>query len=318
MKSKKQTAKGKKPNRSGPKGIMGGSAGDYYRMLADPCAGPLGVPPYGSTDSGYVVRTVEVLTIQGTTGYSGLTIGASTPIDFILQYTPGAYAITNNPGLAYNGAKPGQNQTVTIQASTSWPVNNTAVRKFRAIAGCVKVLPNGAYSTRQGTIALGYSSGQMLTSGSTVTTSANLSSLLLETAPTGAKMHEIRWLPTETDQLWADPNNADATLLGGGTILVSGASVDGYAVSATVAQANVIIEITTVWEWLPSYTTSIANIPRTPSPYTIQDVLSRIKDIGGFVLGNYDKVSKYFAMGLDYGVRQYVRTAPSVPLIMSR
>jgi hypothetical protein len=314
LQPRKKSKKVKVSGKNRPKTSLPGSMTNYLAMLSDPCAGPFELPPYGSTDSGYLVRTVELLVIQGTTGYSGLTTGALTPIDFILQYTPTAYTTSGNNGLCYNGAKVGQNQVATSQTSTAWPVNNTAVQKFRPIAGCVKVLPNGSYNNRQGTIAVGYSSGQMFNAGATLGSATAIQPLLMEIAPTGSKKHEARWLPTAVDALWSSPGTYDNVNAGGGTIVISGAAVDGVALSASVVQANVNVEVTTLWEWTPAYNTSISNIPRTPSPYTINDVLSRVKDIAGFVLGTYLKTMD-FIENVDYGTREYRRMANSVPLL---
>jgi hypothetical protein len=318
-KAKKQASTGKpKAKRQQVQGRqkrMGGIEA-YMQLLSDPCAADFATPPYSSSDSGYLVRTVEVYNIQGG-GYTGLTIGQSTIIDFTVQVTPLAYVTgSTNAGLCVYGVKP--NNTITMQeiASTNFVVGNNAVRKFRPIAACLKVLPNGPMNTRQGTIALGYSCGQALTPGSTVGTATQISAMLMDTSPTGAKLHEIKWVPSNSDQVWSDPSVIENFTLSGGTVVAAGVAVDAVALSATLAQANVLIEITICWEWTPSWNNGIATIPRTPSPHTIQDVLSQIPDIGAFLLGTAARMgTRTFVEAATFGVRQIARRYSSVPLL---
>lgn len=318
-KAKKQPMSGKpKAKRQQPQGRqrrMGGIE-PYLQLLSDPCAADFTTPPYASSDSGYIVRTVEVLNVQGG-GYSGMSLGQATIIDFVVQVTPLAYVTgSTNAGLCVYGVKP--TNTITMQqiASTNFVVANNAVRKFRPIAACVKVLPNGALSARQGTIALGYSCGQGLTPGATVGTATQISAMQMDTAPTGSKLHEMKWLPTTSDQLWSDPSVIENTNQGGGTITVAGVAVDAVALGPATAQANVLIEITICWEWTPSWNNGIASIPRTPSPHTIQDVLSQIPDIGSFLLGTAARMgTRTFIEAATYGVRQIARRYSSVPLL---
>jgi hypothetical protein len=59
--------------------------------------------------------------------------------------------------------------------------------------------------------------------------------------------------------------------------------VDSTYATNTSASFNGYCEITTVWEWVPQKANGISVAPRAPLPYTSQQVLSTIGDLGAYL-----------------------------------
>lgn len=281
----------KRAGRGGQPGLVDRAfASNYMRLLADPCGAPFAHPPYGSVDSGYLVRTVENIPIQAG-GYTGLTAGSVVAADFAIQVTPCGFSSQsgvlggNLPGLSYAAIKSGSTLTLAAQASTCYIATQTAVRKFRPVACCLKFLPYGPYNSRQGLIGMGYNGGQFQVPNVGTYGVGALLTQCMVTMPLGAEKHEVKWLPTAIDQEWQDPLVTDTSQASGGSVLLVGAGVDATALTTTVAQINGYMEVTTVWEWTPATSSGLSVMAAAPSPVTIQNVLSTIGNIADFVLG---------------------------------
>jgi hypothetical protein len=299
--------------RSVPRGMASGAGDAYLRLLADPCAGAFTHPPYAGTDSGYMLRTVEYLNVQAA-GFTGLTVGQTTISDFAVQVCPATYSGTGaTSGLVVGSAPAGTAFVLSPVVSQSFIAQNTAVKKFRCLAGCAKFIPNGPYNTRQGTIAVGYNSGMFIAPSTTSAKSSVFSQQMLDTSANGSKEHQVKFLPAAEDETWNDPGVGDVSSYAGGTMMIVGSAIDSVALSATVAQLNGIVEVTLVWEWTPTATVGLSTMPRTPSPNTLQQVLSRIKDIGSFVLGAaHDPMVQ---QAVTYGIRAYGSRGAGVPML---
>lgn len=297
-------------------GGMVGGVHPYLRLLADPCGAPFAHPPYGSTDSGYLIRTVENYAIQGTGTFAA---GAVAQLDFMVQVCPSAYSPVNGvplnpvPGLSYGCIQTGQAVALTTRSPSAFVCTSAAPKRYRPVASCAKFIPFGPYSTRQGVIGLSYLNGMSVNPGSGTFTASTMLAECLEVAPCGAEKHEIRWLPTMEDQSWRDVVVYDGSSAGGGTLLIVGNSVDGTYLGPSTAAVNGYIEITTVWEWTPAVAQGLAVQPTPPSPYTIQQLLSTIGNISDFVLGVATRPSVQRAV--TYGVQMASRAGMATPRI---
>lgn len=289
----------------------------YDQLIRDPCGGQMAHPPYLGMGGGYLVRQIDVIQPQ-LTGLAGKVVGGITPQDYNLAWFPGAPT-------AYfvNGGEPNFTSAWVTQASTGY-ITNSVVRRFRPVACCLKWLPSGPYNSRQGLVALGYSAGRFFDPA--VTTSSNqVIQNSMDLAGNGTRMHEIRWLPTEADQDWTTTADAStSTTFEGGGVFISLSGVDATGSSATTANINGRIEITTVYEWQPSQL-GPAQAPMAPPAFTIQQHQSSIGDLGAFLLegirrggsalgqGMVQGATTYGAALLTAGVRSYNRRGAAAP-----
>jgi hypothetical protein len=288
----------------------------YINLLNDPCSGEFSPPPYAGTDSGYLIRTQEIIQVQA--AITGGVTGQVIPIDAGIQVIPTAYNTGATAGLAYVAGSAGVSFILPSQISTSWAVS-ASVRKVRPVAACLKFLPTGPYATRQGVVGVGYSGGCIAlpnTEGGTVTSAGQLLTAANFVAPVGATSHEVKWLPCSVDEAFSDVATTDNSSLAGGTMFMGLQNVDAICISSTVAQLNGYFEATIVWEWLPKVADGLVPAPRKPLPFTTQQALSTIGDIGSFLFGNMS--NGFFREAVTYGVRQMMRRAPAVPLLTYR
>lgn len=252
-------------------------AAAWDRLLRDPCAANLTAPCYVGIDSGYLLRTVDILQVGGAAPTG--TVGASTTLDSCLVITPFNASPTTGvlgSGIAGGGAMPvfgngGLNNMI---------VSNTVVSRYRPIAACAKWIPTGPYTNRQGSVGLGYSPGQPFLAGSAI----SINTAIVETqriCPNGSEVHEVRWLPTAVDENFTDivANNNTAA----GTMIIALRGVDAVYNTTTNANANGYVDLTVVWEWVPARSQGTAPAPRAPLPYTSQQVLSTIGDMGAYL-----------------------------------
>lgn len=288
----------------------------YDRLLRDPCKAPLVHAPYLGTESGYLCRTVENFQLPDTTK-TGLTVGSTVPATVQLAICPGNYA--TNTGMTW---APGSSQPAGTAGRSVFVVTSSAVRKYRPVAACMKWIPSGSYASRAGVVGMGYSSGNVMVSGDVCETSQFLASQL-EVAPNGSKLHEVRWLPTADDQNWMSANSTAG--ISNGTMTLILYNVDATATSTTSATLNGYVEVTIVWEWIPTSTGTAAGgglsmAPATGTRFTINDHQSTIRDIGAFLLegvrNTASAVTEGFVMGLSGGVRNIVRRAPAISYVL--
>lgn len=276
--------------------------------------------PYGSTGSGYLLRTVSNYNV--TWSGTGLTAGDNTA-SFYVAWTPSAAQL--HMGVAATGLSPSMIFAPTV---TDWPVRETStVRRFRAVAACIKWIPTGPYSKRSGEVGSGYVAGQAVSTGGAWAAS-NAMSQCLKRAPNGSCPHEARWLPTIVDSEFVTVSFSDAR---GGTVFLAGLGVDGVQ-STTNGVLNGYVEVTTIWEWEPvadnsAGTSSINVTPTPPAPFTLNDYLPRIKNIGAFVADGIGalaqsaggplgytvaRATSYVSSVLTGGVKQVRRGAPAM------
>lgn len=266
-------------------------ASAWDQLIRDPCSANLAHPPYAGMDSGYLIRTVDVFQVVGSAP-GPLTVGATVPLDFAVSYSPAATGSgSTNAGFLAMGIAPGgaASQAVVSSGTGTYgiisPVRNfinsstTVVKRYRPVAACLKWLPSGAFSARAGYIGMGYSPGSISSAGE-VSSPADWFTLSQKNSSNGSSTHEVRWLPTSADENFTSNS---ITVLGGGTVFLAGRTVDATVASATTAIANGVVEVTTVWEWEPISGVGTAVAPKAPAPYTTQQILSTIGDLGNYL-----------------------------------
>lgn len=284
-KSKPQNNKRNANKRAVPKILRAVSLGPlsdprvraWDALLRDPCAANLAPPCYAGTDSGYLARTVDHF--QPVAAGVGLTVNNDIPCDYIFQWTP--FNLSTSSGIVAGGTTGTNAYSVAAGGFTNFisAAANAAVRRYRPIACCVKWVPTGAYAKRAGTVGCGYSTGQVL-NVSTPTTAQMLSECN-RIAPNGSEHHEVRWLPTAVDENFTAVEVANNTAAGCVFYVLRG--IDGTVTSTTTAALAGYFEVTTVWEWVPERTTGLNTAPKAPLPYTTQQVLATIGDMGAYL-----------------------------------
>lgn len=301
----------------------------YDNMIRDPCGAAFAAAPYGGTESGYLARTVDTFQPSQNTSLAGLVTGQTYPSTYILQYTPSSYGF--NTGVT-QGASSSSTGVVVNFANTqpgNFMGNAFVVKKYRPVAACLKWIPTGPYSTRQGVVGLGYAAGRVFDTAGTPTGQSVLQSAMSQQA-NGSVAHEIRWLPTTADQVFSSVvTDGSGISYEGGCVFASLVNIDSVALNATSWVAQGYFEITTIWEWVPrndnAANGSLTTAPRPPPPFSINDHQSTITDIGQYLLyglrqgANYaaKKVVEYAPALLTGGVKMMKYAAPSLPLLLA-
>lgn len=272
--SRSQKKQKKTPARK--EGAGGRGVSDYLRLLADPCRAPLVRAPYAGTGSGYLVRTVNT--------YRPYAIGNFLNLDVVAEFTPWNFP-TPLTAFAVNNGTAGTLQSVLLN---NFVTNNAVVRTYRPVAACLKWVPTGPISSRAGVVGRGYAPSKVLqvTAGGVA---VNYLSGTMVQDPNGSVPHEVTWLPSFGDERFG--GNGDANIAGAGSCQLVLLGVDAFYDGTANTYPNGYVEMTVVWEWEPELGVSSATpsgiTPSTApmSPYTLQQVLSGIRDVGRFVLG---------------------------------
>lgn len=270
--------RGGNANNTGPQGGPRrvrtlGDASSYLRMLRDPCSAQLVRAPYTGTSSAYLVRTVNTYVPSG----------PQVPyMDYVYEVTPWNFP---NP-LISGGAPSGTSFTLSNNVALSnFVTNPNVVRTYRPIAACLRWVPSGPIGARAGVVGMGYSPARTYESGLTVNALQVLGTTMKQDA-NGSVDHNIVWLPSFGDERFG--GNGETNILGAGSMQLVLSGIDtvdnGTGVSNNLAG---YIEVTVVWEWEPISSSQMGVVPSAASAtrFTLQDVLSRIPDVGSFVLG---------------------------------
>lgn len=304
--------------RSTVAGIMSDvRAAAWDRLLRDPCSAQLAAPCYGGSDTGYLLRTTEIFQPTSASA-TGLSPGTIYPADYQFYYAP--WNLSTTTGCALATSIPGSTQvTYNGLGFTNFITDNTSVRQYRPVATCLKWLPSGPYSSRQGTVGVMYSSGSVATVGTNTVPIGDALASCLARAPNGSCAHEIRWLPTRVDEEFTTVSQQSATGVGTVGLVLSG--VDAVATTTGTFAINGRVEITTVWEWVPRISTGIGIAPKAPLPFTSQQILGSIGDMGAYLLhgvrvagrGMVNSLVQEFSRTLTGGVGTYaVRGGPQI------
>ncbi len=265
---KKRTNKPKVKAAARKQPVVAASLGAYLRMLADPCGSALVRAPYTGTDSGYLIRTRSTFAPS-----AGTSTGSTN--SYMIQWTP-AGAATN--GFVYRSF--GATSYATLSQSDF--LTSGAVAKARPVASCLKWVPTGPVTSRQGVVGMLYSTGSVVTSGATCAGTLNdMLNTCNVLASNGSVPHEVKWLPTIADEVYTNPSVSVATEVSGGTVAIVLSGVD-----STSGVPNGYIEATTIYEWVPAANQGGAPSVAPASPYTVKDAISKIGDLGQFLFGD--------------------------------
>ncbi len=279
-KNKKVTTKAKK-KAARPRGmsvLADPRVAAWDRLLRDPCAADLAYPCYGGLDTGYLVRVTDFYTPSIT---QAAPTGATT-MDCVFMYAPYNLSTSTGYTVAIKVPPDGTLPSFTANGFSNFISSSGAVKRYRPVACCVRWLPSGAYSVRSGTISSGVSPGAVAISGNNSTMSA-MRAACQRYASNGSEMHEVRWLPTAVDENFT--TTLAASDAGAGVVIFALQGIDAIGNGTTVA-ANGTFEITTVFEWVPEKVGAGAGVtisPRVPLPYTSQQVLGTIRDLGQYI-----------------------------------
>jgi len=269
---------------------------EYRRLLFDPCAADLVEPPYLGNESGFLLRTRDVIVPV----YLGTSLTAGN-YDYFLQWSPGNLGPTGagtNYGIITGGAAPnaagaliaGYKSTGTAQINF---INSasTPVQAYRVVACCVKFIPTGPPLSRQGMVALCNFPSPALTTASTPTF-GDLETICPHPVNNGSEPHEIVWLPGTADQAFGA---LEASTLdpGFGTLCAALGSVDSTVnAGGTIATPNGRFEITTVWQWAPQAKGGVIQTISAPPKHTVNDVLAEVIDLGSKIYTGAKKVER--------------------------
>lgn len=284
----KSTKTKKMVNRLGGKSAGGRSlayADKVLRLYRDPCRADLVYPPYEGTDAGYLVRTVDIVQPSVAPYVDGVLTG-----DYYLSWSPWNYGTTSGyivGGSTANGPFP----TVSFPGPGNF-INSAVVRTYRPVAACLEWVPTDQVLTRSGTVSMGYvpSVPVDVSYPSAVNTIAKILPLCLNTATNGFdKNYSINWLPSMNDERFT---TSAGTIGGVGTVFcaLQGVQLEKVSVVGENATLRGFFRVTTVWEWTPEFNNGIVVDPRTPSGWSVAEVLARAGDIKGLLLGAMDTV----------------------------
>lgn len=258
--------------RSKPVYSLGGDMSYVRKMVnlwADPCNAEMVHPPYAGTTTGYLMRSVDIITPSVSGIVSGL--GVQVPLDFVLQWTPSNYSSTT--GFVSGGNLTGGGITLAATGGSTFVVDSSSVRAFRPVASCLEFIPTGAIGTRSGAIHFISATSTGFASGTGVTM-AQLAAQAQVTRPNAADHYEVKWLPTSLDEELE--TKAELSHQGCGTVSIMLSSVDGIGTGPSTAKVHGFFRVTTVWEWTPTIVGGIIPDIRKPPGWNTQQILSQV------------------------------------------
>jgi len=246
----------------------------YRRLLADPCHAPMVPPCAPGPSSGLLFRQRTIISPSFGNSMSNYQNGQ---FIFKLQPQRGRYHLAT-------GYTTTSEATVVNDALLETGVLATSTcRAYRAVAACVKWVPNGPLSERSGTIHVAYN---MENTGTlTLSDPGNYTQWMAMcqavTSNTGnGPLAEAKWVPADSgDTEWIDVTATGNT---GGELLVVGVNVDKFQAAAGATTTRGYLEVTVVWEWMPALGSGVTVPLASPSRNTVQEVISTLGDIGRF------------------------------------
>lgn len=240
-------------------------------LYADPCNGDLTHPPYAGTDAGYLARTVDIFRPSYTSTTTGSTIGS-----FYLSWSPWNYG--TGSGYVIAGVDGSVTMTTTDTNGPGNFIMGSSVKTYRPVAACLEWVPTDPVLSRAGSVSLGYSPSVPIPSSISINVGA-IEPLALKTSTNGFdSKYGINWLPSMNDERFT---TSAGSVAGVGTVfaMLDNVGLARPSVAGTQAYISGYFRVTTVWEWIPQQGNGLVVDPRTPVPYTINDVLSRAGDI---------------------------------------
>lgn len=307
--TKNKKSKAGKPKRSRnialsfPKQITQDNGALYRKLLFDPCNADLVEPPYIGMESGYMVRTRDVITPFFTgTGLSG---GEH---DFFVQWSPANISTsgTGNYGLFVGGGAVGSTitnvagQTGALGTLQSNFINSTTspVNTYRVVACCITWIPTGPIIQRQGLVSLLSLPSNFVAGLSTTVTANQVEAACPHVRTNGSEPHEVIWLPGSKDQNF-DTFLASNSEAGYGTVVLGLSGVDSLANVGgglgTIVYPRGRLEITTVWQWTSRNAGGVVQNIQAPPKHTLNDVLSKIGSLGEKIYTGAIKAEKFIS-----------------------
>lgn len=257
------------------------------RMWSDPCAATPIRPPYAGMDSGYLVRTVDEITL----GIGTAAASSSIFTDAVIQWTPSNYGTGTGYVSGINAT--GLNFTTTQNAGPGNFVGSNVVRDFRPVASCLQFVPSGPIATRSGTVSVLYSPNTEVLPA-TAYAASNITSICQVSHQNSTSPVEVNWLPTLSDERFTTVSEGNLT--GRGTVLMVLRNVDATAGNAGAPWTiNGFFRVTTIWEWTPAVGQGMTLDPVPPAPYTTQTILGAVKNVRDIIYGAVQ-------MGRDLGI----------------
>lgn len=302
QKEKKKSGKG-----GGRKKGPSASMSPYLQMLSDPCGASFTRAPYGGTDSGYMVRTVDQLSL------GNLAAPTAVKLDFVVSYVPNlTYNTTiGNPVVyAVNTVGSSSNALQGFKPS-NFVATSTAVSKYRPVAACAKFITTGAFGDRSGEVGIGLTNCGHIAKSATNVTASQIMPSSLKRGGNGTDPFEIKWLPANADAQWIDLTTSQTTVNqfpSGAGIFIVGNNIDGSA-----GFVNGYIELIIIWEWLPAVANGLSTAPVAPPPFTLTQALSVIKDIGEFATGGHFRSGMSVLSG---GYKAIFGNKPAMPRLL--
>jgi len=264
-------------------------ARNWLELLRDPCTSQLARPCYTGTDAGYLLRTVDIWTPSK----DGTFVGGNSTRDVVIQVCPYNFSFTSGAKVA-NVAVGESSIEFDDKGFENFICSSAVVRRYRPVAACLKWVPTGIYSNRAGAVGLAYTPGQVYPSVG-IDTVDNAFAACQHTTGMGMETHEVRWLPTQTDETFTSTDAGDNASAGCMQLVLKGVNCIN---TTTRSVLNGYVEISVVWEWVPVADRSVSMQVSAPPPYTSQSVLSNIKDMGSFLFrgvitgaNNYGKIA---------------------------
>jgi len=265
----------------------------YLRLLADPCAADMVAPTYGGTGSGYLMRTKYVLAAGAVT-------------DSVFEFTP--QFATQPYRLSTAGTTGGALSAAGLVTLPTQLVNIAGT--YRCVAACMKVYYTGSELTRQGIVASALTGGPYLLAGVTpIEAAPGFAEKSTRYVRLGTEMHEVRWVPQESDQTFVSTTQPETVSDGP----AEGATLQMIVVNAPAS--TIQYEVTAVWEWTPrtdpgSSTAggSIVYAPRAPAtPLPLNATLHRIGDLAKFATdpAMHEQAGRRIASTLAFGQGVY-------------
>lgn len=277
-------------------------------LWSDPCNAEMVHPPYAGTTSGYLMRTVDIITPD--VAANSYNPGTKVVQDVYLQWTPSNYS--DSTGFVYGMGSSGGNLPLQGFGKSSFITNATLVRTFRPVASCLEWVPTGPIGERSGIVGMSSTPNTPVTAATTLT-AMNLLSISAHTEANAAGCYEVKWLPTSLDEEFETKNELSHSGCGSVSILVKG--VDATYTTSSVITASGFFRATTVWEWTPVSTLGVLSAVTAPPPYTSQQIIAglagNMKDFlyGGLKVG--------VRMGIGFGAN-YLRRRAGQSLLMGR
>lgn len=263
----------------------------WAALLNDPCTAELVPGCYPSGEGGLLQRVESDLLI--------FTNPATT--SGVVCYTPGVLgdgsAIFNGGLVTGESATDGAALSFVSQAGYQ-PGNTQATSnwgQYRCVAACLQVSWPGSELNRQGLVALGNMSAQVVvnngSTGQTRTTLQNVTRMPED-------MAEIKWRPGAMDNQFS-PYYVGAG--GPGQEILQGRSSIVLAVTGLPATVGIRIRMVAVYEVIPRITTGIvvASQNRSHSRNTVNEVLDYLDGLGNWAFKVGHTVERGFNTALN-------------------